>query len=262
MSTSNSSSTAQRKLKLKAHVQSDDRAKLFDQVNEGRQRLQALSRSLLQAQETERRELARDLHDEIGQALTALKVNLQRIHHQREPIAPSVLRDSMRIVDSMLRAVRNLALDLRPSLLDDLGLGPALRWYLRRQAARFDWKIVYEAGNKRYSEEVEIACFRVAQEAVTNIGRHAMATAVKLTLNERKGLLELRIKDNGIGFRPARALALAKKGKSLGLVGMGERVRLANGKLAVMSVPGTGTVIQALFPVSCHQQLERRKVPR
>jgi signal transduction histidine kinase len=243
----------------------EERARLFDQVNEGRQRLQALSRSLLEAQEAERRELARDLHDEIGQALTALKVNLQGVQRQfGSRLALPALGDSVRIVDSMLRAVRNLALDLRPSLLDDLGLGPALRWYLRRQATRFNWKILIEgkAGDKRYPEDVEIACFRVAQEAVTNIGRHAMATSVKLSLHERAGLLELRIKDNGIGFDPARALAHAKKGKSLGLVGMGERVRLAGGKLALMSSCGTGTVVQALFPLSPDQLLEERKVPR
>lgn len=243
----------------------EDHARLFEQVKEGRQRAQALSRSLLEAQEAERRELARDLHDEIGQSLTALKANLQGV--QREVgrrSSSAALEDSVRIVDSMLRIVRNMALDLRPSLLDDLGLVPALRWYLRRQAVRFNWKIQIEgkSGGRRYAEDIEIACFRVAQEAVTNIGRHAMATRVKLELREQPGLLELRLKDNGIGFNPARALEKAKRGKSLGLVGMGERVRLVGGTLALISSHGTGTVIQAQFPLSPEQRLEARKAPR
>ncbi len=243
----------------------DDQARLFEQVKEGRQRAQALSRSLLEAQEAERRELARDLHDEIGQSLTALKANLQGMQRDvRGRSSTASLEDSVRIVDSMLRTVRNMALDLRPSLLDDLGLVPALRWYLRRQAVRFNWKVQIEGkpGGGRYAEDIEIACFRVAQEGVTNIGRHAMATKVKLELHERPGLLELRLKDNGIGFNPARALEQAKKGHSLGLVGMGERVRLVGGTLALISSHGTGTVIQAQFPLSPDQRLEARRAPR
>jgi signal transduction histidine kinase len=242
-----------------------ERAKLFDQVNEGRQRLQALSRRLLKVQEVERRELARDLHDEIGQALTALKVNLQGCQRLRKGSAAlSLMRDSVQIVDRMLHAVRNLALDLRPSLLDHCGLGPALRWYLKRQAIRFNWKVecVGEAVRKRYHEDLEIACFRVAQEAVTNIGRHARATRVRVSVNERNGILELHVKDNGIGFNPSRALARANKGKSLGLVGMGERARLVNGKVTVVSSPGVGTIVHASFPVSQDRQIERRMVPR
>ena len=247
------------------HRLETERAKLFDQVNEGRQRLQALSRRLLKAQEVERRELARDLHDEIGQALTALKVNLQGVQHlQRNTAASSAMRDSIQIVDRMLSAVRNLALDLRPSLLDDLGLGPALRWYLRRQAVRFNWKVecMGRAIHKRYAEDLEIACFRVAQEAVTNIGRHAHATRVRVSLHERNGILELHVKDDGIGFNPTRALAQAKKGKSLGLVGMGERVRLVNGKITVVSSPGIGAIVRASFPIAKREPLERRVASR
>ena len=242
-----------------------ERAKLFEQVNEGRQRLQALSHRLLKVQEVERRELALDLHDEIGQALTVLKVNLQECQRlPRSSTGSSTLTDSIQIVDRMLMAVRNLALDLRPSLLDDLGLGPALRWYLKRQAIRFKWKVecTGKAIHKRYPEDLEIACFRVAQEAVTNIGRHAQAAHVRVTLDEHDGILELHVKDDGTGFNPARALAKARKGKSLGLVGMGERVRLVNGKITVVSSLGLGTVIRASFPVSRRRQLDRRTTPR
>ena len=242
-----------------------ERAALFDQVNEGRQRLQALSHRLMKVQEVERRELALDLHDEIGQALTVLKVNLQECQRlSRSSAGASTLTDSLQIVDRMLMAVRNLALDLRPSLLDDLGLGPALQWHLKRQAVRFKWKVecTGKAIHKRYPEDLEIACFRVAQEAVTNIGRHAQATHVRVSLDEHDGILELQVKDDGSGFNPTRALAKAKKGKSLGLVGMGERVRLVNGKITVVSSLGLGTVVRASFPLLHCRQLERRTMPR
>ena len=247
------------------HRLETDRAMLFDQVNEGRQRLQALSRRLLKVQEVERRELALDLHDEIGQALTVVKFNLQKFQRQqRSSSGSSTFTEPIHIVDGMLMAVRNLALDLRPSLLDDLGLGPALRWYLPRKAVRFKWKVecTGNAIHKRYPEDLEMACFRVTQKAVTNIARHAHATRIRVSLDEHHGILELHVKDDGTEFNPTRALAKAKKGKSLGLVGMEERVRLVNGKITVVSSVGLGTDVRASFPVSQRRELERRLVPR
>src|SRR4029079_11594166 len=151
----------------------------------------------------ERRTIARELHDEIGQALTAVSVNLQNL--QGAPDAPDrgeVLEESMAITQQTLRQVRDLSLDLRPSLLDDLGLGAALRWYLERQGQRLGLKIELEDGlqDVRYPAPVETTCFRVAQEAVTNVVRHASAQAVRVALRRNGSHLELVVQDDGAGF--------------------------------------------------------------
>jgi signal transduction histidine kinase len=243
-----------------------ERDRMFDQVCAGRELMQTLSHRLLQAQEAERRAIARDLHDEIGQTLTALRMSLEAASRAEDVLAASVsLTDSLNIVDQMLHHVRDLALDLRPSMLDDLGLVATLKWYLARQANRCGWTAdFYSEGIRgRYEEYVEAACFRVAQEALTNAARHAKAHCLFLSLHQKPlGVLELIVKDDGIGFDPPKARSRAKEGLSIGLLGMEERVRFAGGTIMITSRAGEGTTICAQFPPHGTDWIEKRSVAR
>lgn len=222
-----------------------------EEVREGRQRLAILSRRLLEAQETERRHIARGLHDDLGQTLTAVRLNLdalrQRVGQDDAVAAP--VRDGIALVDDAIAAVRSLSLDLRPSLLDDLGLVPALRWYARSAGERsgLDITMVAPSATQRLPQPVETACFRIAQEAVTNALRHAGARRVEISLRLHGNEVELLVRDDGGGFDVAAARARASAGQSIGLLSMEERAALAGGSLRVASSPG-GSTVMARFP--------------
>jgi signal transduction histidine kinase len=225
-------------------------ARLFEEVRAGRQRLQSLSKQLLEVQEAERRHIARELHDEIGQALTAVKVNLQAALRLRELSSlPPYLEESIGIVERTLQQVRNLSLDLRPSLLDDLGVVAALRWYIDRQAGRagFQAQFIAEPPFLRLPPEIETTCFRVVQEALTNIVRHAQAEHVQVELKKIQDELELSIHDDGVGFDIRSVLERAAGDLSVGLFGMQERVQLAGGQIEIDSDLDLGTTIQVSF---------------
>jgi PAS domain S-box-containing protein len=215
-------------------------------------KLQVLSRRLVEAQETERRNIARELHDEIGQALTVMQLNLQAM--LQSPDADGLtprLNESLKVVDRVLEQVQDISLDLRPSILDDLGLEPALRWYTDRQAALVELKVEFHADRleQRLDPMIETECFRVAQEALTNVVRHAQAKTVTVELRKEAGQLHLCVRDDGIGFEVATIREKAVRGASLGLLSMEERAVLAGGRLEFNSVPGRGTEVHAWFPL-------------
>ncbi len=217
------------------------------------EQLQTLSHRLLELQEAERRHIARELHDEIGQALTALKINLQAVQRQTDAaqFAPRLL-DSIGLVDRTLRQVRALSLDLRPSMLDDLGLSAALRWYADQQARRAGLRIRFDGGelDGQLEPALKTACFRVAQEALTNVVRHARATSVQVRLEAEGESLHLSVCDDGVGFDP-RALRHGKEaGASLGMLGMQERASLIGGRIEWISGPRRGTEVHAWFPLA------------
>jgi signal transduction histidine kinase len=162
-----------------------------------------------------------------------------------------MLREGLSLLDQCLQQVRSLSLELRPSLLDDLGLGPALRWYVDRQAERAGFRVRLDdgLGDQRLPSDLETICFRVAQEALTNVARHAGAKDVRVILAQRDRHVELMVSDDGIGFEVDQARARAAAGGSLGLLGMEERVSLAGGQLRVVSLPGRGTEIHVRLPV-------------
>ncbi len=227
-------------------------ARLFEQVTVDRQRLKDLSSQLLETQETERRVLAHELHDEIGQALTAVKLSLRRLERLVDPaLAGALLDDCVAITDNALQQVRNLSLDLRPSMLDDLGLVPALRWYVGRHAERtgLTERFTCDADLSQLSAQIKTACFRIVQEALTNVARHAQAQTVRIALVVSAQRLHLTIQDDGIGFN-IDALRYAKfHGTSLGLLGMEERSLLIGGHLSFTSTPGQGTVVNLSVPL-------------
>lgn len=217
-------------------------------------RLQQLSRRLLAVQEQERRHLARELHDEIGQVLTVAKMQLQStaLASEAAPIL-SQIQEPIMLLDRLLAQVRSLSLDLRPPLLDDLGLVAAINWLVQQHPSRPGLPAVQLAADPavaRYEAHLEIACFRIAQEALTNAIRHSRAQKIALTLSTQGGSLRLTVRDDGRGFDAAAARTRAEQGGSLGLLGMHERASLAGGKLTLLSAPGRGTEVEAVFPLS------------
>ncbi len=227
-------------------------ARLLAEVQAANTRLNALSRQIVTAQEDERRRIARELHDEIGQALALVKLNIRAV--QRATGATSLaprLEQSLGVVEAALLRVRALALDLRPSMLDDLGLVAALRWYVDQQAglAGITAEVIAAAEVGRLPTEIETVCFRVVQEALTNVVRHAQARSFHVTVEQHDNALDLTIGDDGIGFDAGIALARASEGQSGGLLGMRERVTLCGGRLTIELAAGRGTLIRAWIPL-------------
>jgi PAS domain S-box-containing protein len=220
---------------------------LFEEVQEGQRRLQVLSHRLIDAQEAERKRLARELHDQIGQALTAVQISLQTLQSSTRDSSAKLLEDSLAIIDEALEQVHDLSLDLRPSLLDDLGLVAALRWYVGRVASRAGLVHGFKSDDldTRLAPEVETACFRIAQEALTNVLRHASATNVSVEITSGNSDLRLLVRDNGVGFDVRSALSRTGLSASLGLQGMQERAAAIGGSVDIESKLRRGTRVQA-----------------
>ena len=225
-------------------------------LKQSRERLQVLSRRLVDVQEAERRHLARELHDEIGQALTVAELNLQAMLQSpgTDALTPR-LKESLEVVDRVLEQVHDLSLNLRPSMLDDLGLEAALSWYAEKQATLAGLQADVRAQHleQRLDPMIETECFRVAQEALNNVVKHAKArtVVVELTINEQQ--LHLSVRDDGVGFDVTVARDQAVRGQSLGLLSMEERATLSGGGLQYHASPGKGTEVHAWFPLKWAQ---------
>ena len=216
--------------------------------------LQMFSRQLIEAQEDERRRIARELHDQIGQVLTAVKMNLhsvQQVCNSSE--ARSHVKDNIDAVDEALRLVRDLSVDLRPPVLDDLGLVTALRWYIDRYARRtgLNVELIIDLPDdgERFSRELETASFRIAQEALTNIVRHANASEIVVQLSKDQHELVFSIKDNGVGFDLNRLRKRATRAATLGLISMQERAHAAGGTVEIDSETSKGTEVRFRLPL-------------
>ncbi len=225
-----------------------------EQLHEYGERLKSLSQQLMKAQENERRAIARELHDEVGQSLTTLKLRMQSM--QRKADSDDLhgeIDQAISTTDQILENIRSLSLDLRPSILDDLGLVAALDWYVDKQSKSSDLSIQFIHGDikRDLAPELEIACFRIAQEAITNVMRHARAKVAIVELHQRSEELLLSIRDDGMGFNPNVARADAIHGKSLGILGMQERAENVSGHMEIHSDSSSGTEIYATFPLAC-----------
>src|SRR5688572_817275 len=217
------------------------------------ERLRALSRRLFEVQEEERRRLARDLHDDVGQALTALKIQLESLARSGGEVAARPRVDEcVDTVQHTLERVRHLSISLRPPQLDDLGLAAALRSHLDRQARVSGLQAHFEAGDapQEIAPDIETACFRVAQEAVNNVVRHARARNLWLRLFTAGGRLAISVRDDGHGFDLDAVRERSAGRGSLGLLGMEERMALAGGSFELRSAPGQGTILLATFPLA------------
>lgn len=234
-------------------VDISERKQAEQRMNQYLEELQQLSGRLLEVQEEERRGIARELHDEFGQGLTAALMNLKELTAAADPGGMAVpLRQVTVILTQLTQQVRTLSLNLRPSVLDDLGLLAAVRWYLRERIEPTGLGVRLDADEKlpRLASVIETTCFRVLQGALTNVLRHAQAKHVYVSLHLTDGNLYLRVRDDGCGFDVRRARRDAVGGKSLGLLGMEERVRLAGGKYALTSIPGEGTEVRVELPAA------------
>jgi signal transduction histidine kinase len=216
-----------------------------DRLQERNLLLRSFSQKLVQAQEVERRHLARELHDEVAQALTAAKINLKAAMADAGSTISARLQETALILDRLLGQVRQISLDLRPSMLDDLGLVPALRALLDEQARRasIEMRFTAEDEPKDLDPEIQITCFRIAQEAITNALRHANATQIEVNLGRKNGNLYLVIRDNGVGGD------LDSQSEGLGLIGIRERTALVGGRTKIVSSPSKGTTIEVVIPL-------------
>lgn len=212
---------------------------------------------MLEAQETERRRVAIELHDELGQSLTAIKINLQARHRFSGQSVADIDAENLRIVEDTLKQVRRLAQALRPSMLDDLGLAPALKWMAEQTSFRSGFAVEFHAARLgvRLAPEIETTCFRIAQEALTNISRYAKATMVTINLAQEGNSLVLTVHDNGCGYEPVAMHNRALAGGSMGLLGMQERAQLIEGKLEIESMPGAGCTVRLLCPLRLREGL-------
>lgn len=214
-------------------------------------RVQSLSGAVIRAQEQERQRIARELHDEASQALTAIIVG-HRVIEQLEEVG-EIKRKSRELRDltaETLDALHRLIVELRPSLLEERGLLPALRWYAGEYSERFGIKPeLFTSGfEERLPREVETALFRIVQEALTNVIRHAEARNVCVRLIRQPGRIEASIEDDGCGFSVEHTATEAAPARGLGLLGMQERAALAGGQCEVRSAPGCGTRIMVNIP--------------
>jgi GAF domain-containing protein len=229
-------------------------ARLFEQVSAAQEQFKALSQRLVQVQEEERRHLARELHDEIGQQMTGLKLMLELIPRMPPKEITTKTGAALELVNQLMTRVHALSLDLRPAMLDDLGLLPALLWLFERYSAQTGVRVHPEFTllDQRLPAEVETTAYRIIQEALTNVARHARVDEARVRVLVERAVLRIQIQDEGVGFDAARVLA---SGARAGLAGIRERVALLGGQLNLDSAPGAGARVTVVLPL--HGDLER-----
>jgi signal transduction histidine kinase len=231
-----------------------DRKEIEEELRNSREQLRQLSGYLQAAREEERSRISREIHDQFGGALTALKMDIRQIQRGlKDPSEEAQAKlqtrlDSMAdLIDSTAKTIRRIAADLRPSVLDDLGLEAAIEWQLQEFQKRsgIHCDLILEVNDLTIDTDGSTALFRVFQETLTNVARHAQATHIEVSLAEEGGFVTLRVSDNGRGISPKELIG----SHSLGLVGMRERVGLLAGDLNIQGKPGEGTTILARIPL-------------
>lgn len=254
---------ALRKLKLEAQARKALESKLkkseqhytslLEQSRNMQEHLRHLSRQILLTQEEERKEISRELHDEIAQTLSGINVHLATLKVEAEVntkgLKKKIIR-TQRLVEKSVNIVHRFARDLRPTVLDDLGLIPALQSYIKSFTKRTGLSIRFRAfpGVEQLNSVKRTVLYRVVQAGLTNVVQHARASLVKVDIQKRNRLIHMTIKDNGKSFQVDRVL-FAKKNKRLGLLGMRERVEMVGGRFTVESAKGVGTTLGAAVPL-------------
>jgi signal transduction histidine kinase len=220
----------------------------YQELARSRSELEALSARLVDAQETERRSISRELHDEVGQSLGALLVEVGRLEAAM-PTGATPIKDHVdkikSVAETTVETVRNIALLLRPSMLDDLGLIAALEWQGREVSRRSETEVETQSVgvSETIPDEYKICIYRLVQEALNNAARHSAAKNAKVTVEQKTNKILVTVSDDGRGFDPQRV-------RGLGLLGMEERVKRLGGKLTIDSKPGSGTTVRAEFPLA------------
>ena len=223
-----------------------ENAALQERMAAQQDRLRALASGILQAREEEARRIAHELHDEAGQLMASVHIALDDLTGQ-VPERAATFRDLHALLDRVEDRLRRLSREIRPSILDDLGLAPALEWLAQGVAERTGLDITVEAPNRRLSPAVETALYRVVQEALTNTARHAQATKVEIVIRAEGVAVQGVVRDDGQGFDVGATLA-RRGDRGLGLIGMRERVEALGGTLTIESGPGLGTRLSVCIP--------------
>jgi len=230
------------------------RRRAEEALRESEQRLRFLTSQLLSAQERERKRISMELHDELGQSLAVLKLQIRAIKRglgddQQDLKAGCV--ELLLYLDGVIDDVRRLSRDLSPSILEDLGLQSALKFLINEFSRHYNVCQAFEVEDldQLFPAEAQIIIYRIFQECLTNISKHAGATEVSIAVNEHNDLISLTIEDNGAGFDPASVLARRGAGRGLGLAALDERARMLGGILEIRSKPGDGTSITLVIPV-------------
>jgi len=228
----------------------DEGKRAEEEVRKSRERLRNLSERLQSLLEEERTRISREIHDELGQALTALKIDLSLT--RRSLVAGGHAKQSAKIheieraVNRIIRTVRKIATDLRPGVLDELGVAAALEWMAKdfRNRTGIGCKVSIQGVDKISDNALATAIFRIVQEALTNVMRHAAASRVNMSLKKKDDTFVVEVRDNGIGITEGRSTG----SKSLGLIGIRERVRLLGGEAVIRGKPGEGTIVRVTLP--------------
>ncbi len=227
-----------------------ERKRSEERLQEYARQLRTLSQRLMEVQETERRHLARELHDEVGQQLTALHLAFKAGAELPPEQSAARLAEGQRLVTQLMTQIRDLSQNLRPTVLDDLGLLHALLWHRDRYVAQTGVQVTFthrELAGRRFRPEVETAAFRIVQEALTNVARHAGIREAVVVVQVADGVLQVIVEDRGVGFDPDAARTTRDRN---GLSGMRERAALLGGRLLVQSNPGAGTCVRADLPLT------------
>jgi signal transduction histidine kinase len=222
-------------------------------AKEAERQMRQLSQQLVATQEEERKKLSRELHDHVGQMLTGLRMELSRLERLTSPADGAhrvAITESKHIVDDVVRTVRDLSLGLRPSMLDDFGLRPALEWHVRDFTRRFGLPVslVIHGDIDRLPDPHRTCVYRIVQEALTNCVRHSSAEDIELTVTDTSSTVDVLVSDDGIGIDPARV------GSGLGLRGIEERVRELHGVVSIDAGPDGGTRLRVSLPVPALSQ--------
>ena len=242
-----------RQLKISSQIEKD---RLFEAVTQQREQLRTLNTKLTDVQEAERKDLARELHDEMGQSLTAIRINLAAIRNElSRDCSPGIkerLIETELLTDQTLEQIREMSLNLRPPMLDDLGLVPTLRWYIKRYAKRVNITadlVVTGLDQNRVASQIETVLYRITQEALTNVAKHAQASIVRLYLQCNDNTVQAVIEDNGCGFNIEDVMNRRMPHSGTGLVGIRERITLLGGDFNIKTQPNRGTRLVIEIPL-------------
>jgi signal transduction histidine kinase len=228
----------------------DDRKKSETELSQSREKLRDLYRQLQNAREEERKRISREIHDELGQNITATKIDLAWLRKRIDPPQTALLQKvtSMEaVMDATLETVRRISSELRPGILDALGLSAAVEWLVKdfRTRSEINCRLSIQPEEIEVESNLAIDVFRILQEALTNVLRHARASAVEVALKQKEDLIELHVIDNGIGIADQKAL----DSNSLGLLGIRERLSVYGGDLNLQGFPEAGTHLLATIPI-------------
>jgi signal transduction histidine kinase len=235
-----------------------ENSRLLQRLADSERGFRRISRGVLRAQEEERARVSRDLHDGIGQSLTALKIQLALLEQEAARVASplaSRIESARQLAESCLTEVRQLAYLVRPQMLDELGLLPTLRWLVRtmRQRTGIDVTLESTGFDERLDPDRETLVYRLAQEALTNVARHAGASSATLRLEKRGNRLVVQVEDRGTGFDAEALMQAREEERGFGIRGMRDRVHFFQGLFTIRSTPGAGTTVQVEIPLGSEE---------